>query len=68
MANMTIHYGEMRPGCYFTDRDATRAKIRNYQISVNGSLAASTNFNHESVPVLDPSVTIQDPVLRDVME
>ena len=39
MANMTIHYGEMRPGCYFTDRDATRAKIRNYQLSVSTDIS-----------------------------
>ena len=68
MSNMTLHYGTMRPGCYFTDCNATRNKIRNYQISVNDSLAASTNFKEESVPVLDPSVTIQDTVLRDVMD
>ena len=66
--DLTIHYGEMRRGQYYNDQARMRDTLRQGQLALNKKFARSSKYNQEQLPVLDPSIVIQDMVLRDVME
>ena len=67
MSELRLRHGTMRPGHYWTDRDYMRDVRRKGQHALNDKCAASADLRNIRVPVDDPSVTIQDTDLSDVM-
>ena len=67
MSELHLRHGAMRPGHYWTDRDYMRDVHRKGQHALNDKCAVSVELRNVRVPIDDPSVTIQDTVLRDVM-
>ena len=67
MSELHLRHGAMRPGHYWTDGDYMRDVRRKGQHALNDKCAASSELRNVQVPIDDPSVTIQDTVLRDVM-
>ena len=67
MRALRLRHGAMRPGHYWTDQDYMRDVVRKGQQALNDKCAASADLRNVRVPLDDPSVTIQDTVLRDVM-
>ena len=67
MSELHLRHGAMRPGHYWTDQDYMRDVRHKGQHALNEKCAASAELRNVRVPIDDPSVTIQDTVLRDVM-
>ena len=64
---MKLRSGQMDPCTYLTDGDRMRKNMRDKQFRANAKMAASKEVANLRVPLVEPPSSVEDPVLRRLM-